>query len=230
MNKSTGDDSYLPKTISKTIDTTSIHKKLEKLEIHHTMATPATMSTLDKSATSATHKQLEVPSMHHTMATPASPLATAKSTTLATTHNKLETPAMTSILTTPATSAAPSPLPRRRRTKSNGCKDCARASVPLSHKDRTLITILKLVSFTFLALNFGQLTRVVVMKKIVLHTDWQKSLCYFTFQLTNNLCNLNYAINFGLYCYSGSRFRSDLKEMISLMFSKLRILVFSVSI
>ena len=104
---------------------------------------------------------------------------------------------------------------RSARTKSFSCGDCAQTMLPLSRRDRNLINILMLITATFLLLNSPQLIRVAV--SYFYHMDHMcsaRSSQYLLFQVTNNLCNVNYSVNFFLYCMSGTRFRRDLMKML----------------
>lgn len=96
---------------------------------------------------------------------------------------------------------------------------------PLSKQDRGLVNILFLVTASFLTFNSPQIIRVGV-SYISPSSDkphlpeWRagKSLAFHT---TNNLSNINLSVNFFLYCFSGKKFRSDLRKVLLRIYTSL---------
>ena len=94
-------------------------------------------------------------------------------------------------------------------------RNCSAARKPLSRKDRNLLNVLFLVTLFFLLFNSPQLIRVARGYVWKGGKDARtKANDYLAFQITNNLSNVNYAINFFLYFLSGKKFRSDLRMLL----------------
>ena len=80
----------------------------------------------------------------------------------------------------------------------------------LSFQDRNLVSILLVVSFTFLLLNAPPVARAIMSYVIPIErTPRNLAFDVFTFHITNKLYFINNACNFFLYCISGSKFRRD---------------------
>ena len=78
----------------------------------------------------------------------------------------------------------------------------------LSSQDRNLVSMLLVVSFTFLLLNAPPVTLVVMSYVIpIKRTPGNLAFRVLAFHITNKLYFLNNACNFFLYCLSGSKLR-----------------------
>ncbi len=82
-------------------------------------------------------------------------------------------------------------------------------------RDRQLVVILLLVSFTGLILSMPQYIRYTMFLFVDYKKDVDSIAKYvLVYNITNKLYFTNNAINFILYCLSGPKFRSDLVRMV----------------
>lgn len=101
----------------------------------------------------------------------------------------------------------------------SSCSKCRNSRKPLTGKDRTLVRVLLLITLSFLLLNLPQLLRAAIVTslphRVVQISDSKRShaVKLLLHQITNNMCNVNYACNFIIYSMSGSRFRADLRRI-----------------
>ena len=90
-----------------------------------------------------------------------------------------------------------------------------RRSATKQDRNNQLTVMLLLVTFTFLLLTLPQYVRYVVA---AVTTYWKTPHDYATFILLAHVSNrcfyLNSAINFFLYCMSGSKFRKDVRDLL----------------
>ena len=83
---------------------------------------------------------------------------------------------------------------------------------PLTKQDRNLVTILLLVTVSFVLLNSPQIIRASMNYILKFHgpkSPELKARDHFAWAFTNTLNTINYAINFFLYCLSSRKFRQD---------------------
>ncbi len=93
--------------------------------------------------------------------------------------------------------------------------DCS-SSCHHDDKQRQLTITLLLVSFAFLFLTLPNYIRPMVYPMVNVSSHPYIFAWYIlSYHITNKLFYLNSAINFSLYCFSGSRFRNDLYVMMA---------------
>ena len=90
----------------------------------------------------------------------------------------------------------------------------------VTSRDRQLICILLLVTFSFLLLTLPQYVRYVVY----IFVDYSqspetKNVHFFAYHITNKLYYTNSVINFALYCIAGRGFRRDIIQLIRALFA-----------
>ena len=82
---------------------------------------------------------------------------------------------------------------------------------------QSLTTMLLLVSFSYLILTFPYTVYAIVVPTVAhLYESFSKYWCsrMLSFQSTFSLLNINYSVNFILYCIGGKRFRDEFLTMI----------------
>ena len=82
-------------------------------------------------------------------------------------------------------------------------------------QDRQLIAILFLVTLSLLTLTGPQYVRNLTYMIFTPATPEAYGFYYFFVQLTNKLTTMNSAVNFYLYCISGSKFRKEVLALLS---------------
>ena len=79
---------------------------------------------------------------------------------------------------------------------------------------RQMTNMLLLVSFSFLVLT-GPIGTFLVVRRNAWNpqTPKEKAIMSLLYSIINNMAYTNHAINFVFYCFSGQRFRNELKRM-----------------
>ena len=85
-----------------------------------------------------------------------------------------------------------------------------------SASNKSVTVMLLLVSFAFLLLNAPMyMAYLVYLIKSYWTSPFAFAEAYFTANMVGTLWKLNHGINFYLYCLSGSKFRNELKDILS---------------
>ena len=101
-------------------------------------------------------------------------------------------------------------ISRAQSSQSVSFQSVRRNRKELSSQDRNLVSILLVVSFTFLLLNAPPVARAVTKYAYPIErTPRNLAFDVFAFHITNKLYFINNACNFFLYCISGFKFRRD---------------------
>ena len=84
-----------------------------------------------------------------------------------------------------------------------------------SNKDIQLVVMLLTVSFGFLILTFPIYTRYIMFIYIKYKQDpYMYAIYWFAYHLSNKLYFVNNAVNFYLYCLSGSKFCKETRQLL----------------
>jgi len=91
------------------------------------------------------------------------------------------------------------------------------ASKKVSQRDNKLAIMLAVVTLSFLALTLPQYVRFIVFHFVRQpKSHYMQEVLGFLYNIAHKLFYMNNAVNFYIYCLTGTRFRKDLKELLHL--------------
>jgi len=108
------------------------------------------------------------------------------------------------------------PLDTPEEERDNSRLEKASSGKSVSQRDNQLALMLAMVTLAFVVLTLPQYVRLLVFR-FVDHTNSVRSQEIFilAYHITQKLFWMNNAVNFYLYCITGSKFRKDLMKLLS---------------